>query len=160
MSSKFMTACWYWTSPRETCFLWHWLRPGCLVLSSVCWLLQGSTTLLMMTKRFIVFPLSSFACVCCSSSSERPADRLPGSHNPSVYMHAALRKGQENASPNTTQTQATKLVRATRGAWQMPARAWSPPSCLLFSPHPGCVPSRARHLWLVGMRWCFALCGS
>ncbi|KAI2665485.1 Filamin-C [Labeo rohita] len=57
----------------------------------------------------------------------------PGSHNPSVYTHAALRKGQENASPNTTQTQATKLVRATRGAWQMPARAWSPPSCLLSS---------------------------
>lgn len=104
--------------------------------------------------------ISPLSPVCCSSSSERPADRLPSSHNPSVYAHAALRKGQENASPNTTQTQATKLVWATQGAWPMPARAWSPSSCLLSSLHPGCVLSRARHLWLVGMRCCFALWGS
>lgn len=78
--------------------------------------------------------LFPFACVCCSSSFERPADRLTGSDNPSVHTHAALRKGQESASPNTTQTQATKLVRATRGVWQMPARAWPPLYCLLPLP--------------------------
>lgn len=69
--------------------------------------------------------------MCHSSSSEQRAGRFPGSDNPSVYSHAALRKVQESAPPNAAQTQASKSVRPA-GVRHMPAQTWS----LRFPPSP------------------------
>lgn len=107
---------------------------------SLCSLLRGIGTAPPTPWNMLLY--YSLWPVCPSSSSEQRAGRLPGSDNPPVYSHAALRKDQESAPPNAAQTQATKLVRAA-GARHMPAEAR-----LLFLPLP--VPPLPSILPLLG----------